>query len=216
MQNIGIDDLGAEVLQRTGERLHDLGGDGRPLVVGQAIILPVPEGEFGLEEQIFTLNQAGSDRRRDGLADPGFVIVAALVGGVDAAETLSQGRLGQRLRSVLLPGGSVQNAGHADTVDGKEAVEHRSNLLPRKFHMHKAHGWQPVGFLTAEPTGCHPWAYCCVSFRRQRFSGFRYITPSFITSFTFRKAVMFLVGSPSTAMRSASRPGWTAPTCLLR
>ena len=23
----------------------------------------------------------------------------------------------------------------------------------------QAHGWQPVGFRTAEPTGCHPWAF---------------------------------------------------------
>ena len=91
VQHVGVDDLGAQVLERAGERLLDLdarwarrdrraGGDPAP-----------PEGELGLQEQVVPRHQAARDRRRDGLADRGLVVVAALVGGVDAAEALLAG-----------------------------------------------------------------------------------------------------------------------------
>ena len=39
-----------------------------------------------------------------------------------------------------------------------------------------------------------------------------YTTPPFITNFTLRRAAMSLVGSPSTAIRSANMPGFTWPS----
>ena len=47
--------------------------------------------------------------------------------------------------------------------------------------------------------------------RRGPHYGCRYSSPPFITSLTFRRALMSTVGSPSTATRSASSPGLTAP-----
>ena len=50
--------------------------------------------------------------------------MAALVGGVDAPEALPQGQLGQALRLLLLPGGPVQEAGHANAVDRRGLAMH--------------------------------------------------------------------------------------------
>ena len=46
--------------------------------------------------------------------------------------------------------------------------------------------------------------------------GARTTTPPFITSFTFRSALISRTGSPSTAVRSASNPGFTAPSLSFR
>ena len=110
------------MLERTGERLLDLDGDGGVGVVGQAVILPAPEGELGLQEQVVPRHQAAPDRRRDGLADRRLVVMAALVGGIDAAKALLQGQLGQALRLVLLPGGPVQEAGHSNAVESRTSM----------------------------------------------------------------------------------------------
>ena len=88
------------------------------------MVLPRSKGELGLQEQIIPGHQAAPDRRRDGLTDRRLVVVAALVGGVDAAKALSQGELGQALGLVLLPGGPVQEAGHPNTVDRQGPVGH--------------------------------------------------------------------------------------------
>src|SRR5207237_8646032 len=123
----GIDDRGAQVRERAGERLLDLGGDRGRGVVGQAVVLARPESEFRLQEQLVAGQPAG-DRRRDRPADGGLVVVAALVGGVDAAEALAQGQLGQALRLVLFPGRPVQEARHAHAVNRQGRFGHR--LLP--------------------------------------------------------------------------------------
>jgi hypothetical protein len=81
------------------------------------MILSPLERELGLQEQVRARQQAALDRPRDRLADGGFVVMAALVGGVDASETLSQGELGQVLRIIFFPGGSIQEAGQLHTID---------------------------------------------------------------------------------------------------
>src|SRR5262249_54528201 len=112
VEEVGVDDRGPQVLQRAGERLLDLPGDRGPGVVGQAVVLPRSEGELRLEEQVVAGRQAARDRVGDGLPDRGLVVMAALVGGVDAAEALAEGQLGQAPRLLLLPGGPVQEAGY--------------------------------------------------------------------------------------------------------
>src|SRR5260370_3765971 len=48
VEQIGIDYLGAQMVERAGERLLDLGPDWRFRIVGQAVILRTPEGKLGL------------------------------------------------------------------------------------------------------------------------------------------------------------------------
>ena len=90
-------------------------------------------------------------------ADRGLVVMAALVGGVDAAEARPQGELGQAPRLVLLPGGPVQEAGHPDTFDRQGPVGHRSLRLVIHTPVQSGHlDWvilhlsAPFGFV-----GCH-------------------------------------------------------------
>lgn len=65
--------------------------NGSMRVVGQTMILPLPEGELGLQEKVLPGQQAALDRGRDGPTDRGLVVMAALVGGIDAPEALPQG-----------------------------------------------------------------------------------------------------------------------------
>ncbi len=118
VQQVGIDHLSAQMLERAGERLLDLDRDGGLGIVGQAMILPPPEGELGLQEQIIPDQRAALDQSRDGLPDRRFVVMAALVGRIDASKSLSQSELGQALRLVLFPSGPVQEA---------RALEHRQS-----------------------------------------------------------------------------------------
>ena len=127
VEDIGIDHRGAQMLERAGERLLDLNRDGGVSIVGQAVILATPEGELGLQEQILPDHQAARGRCGEGLPDGSFVVMAALVGGIDAPKALLQSELGQALalRLVLLPGGPVQEAGHLNPFDRQGSVGHR-------------------------------------------------------------------------------------------
>src|SRR5947209_12620514 len=106
------------MVKRAGERLLDLSWDGGLRIIRQAVILPAPEGELGLQEQIVPDHQAAFDRRHDGLPDRSLVVMAALIGRIDTPKALLQGEPGQALRLVLLPGGPVQEAWHLNTFDG--------------------------------------------------------------------------------------------------
>jgi hypothetical protein len=81
-------------------------------IVGQTVVLALAESELGLKEQIISSYQAALDRRRDGPPDCRFVVMAALVGGIDASKALLQSEFSQALGLVLFPGGSIQEAGH--------------------------------------------------------------------------------------------------------
>ncbi len=52
MQQKGVDPLGTQVLERTGERLLNLNRDRGLGIVRQAMILPATECKFGLQEKV--------------------------------------------------------------------------------------------------------------------------------------------------------------------
>ena len=91
--------------------------------------LSASKGELGLQEQVPPGHEAARHRRGDGLADRSFVVVLALVGGVDGAEALVQGQFGQALRLLLLPGCPVQEAGNGNAVQQHGSIGHRLLLL---------------------------------------------------------------------------------------
>jgi hypothetical protein len=108
-----------------GEAEHDLGrtpavslrdsgqfGMGQHLAVGARL-----EGELGLQEHVFAPHEAAVDLRRDCSPDRRFVVMTALIGGVDAAETQLQCELGKSLRIVFFPGRPVEESGDLDCVD---------------------------------------------------------------------------------------------------
>lgn len=76
------------------------------------MVLAGLKGEFGLQEQIISNDQAFRDGFRHRKSYPGLVIVATLVRRVDRPEALLNRECNQALRLVLLPGGSVHEAGH--------------------------------------------------------------------------------------------------------
>ena len=82
-----------EMFERAGERLLDLGRDRGLRVIGQAMILPIAKRELGLQEQIVARHQAARDRCRNAPTNGRLVVVASLVGGVDAAKALLQRQL---------------------------------------------------------------------------------------------------------------------------
>ena len=57
VQQVGVDDLSPQMLKRAGKRLFDLDRDGGFGIVGQTMILPCPEGELGLQEQLIPGDQ---------------------------------------------------------------------------------------------------------------------------------------------------------------
>ena len=93
--------------------------------------------KLGLKEQIIPRHQTVFHRLLDAAPDPGFVIMFALIGGIDAAKPLFKGKRGQTGRLVLLPGGAINKAGNPNPVDHHGPVRHRS--LP-----FAAHGQAPV------------------------------------------------------------------------
>src|SRR5262245_37229362 len=93
------------------------------------MILTSPEGELGLEKELVSRDRSALNRRLNAISDGGFKVMAALVGGVDAPEALSQGKFRQPLGLVLLPRGPVQESRHTDAVDQSCSLGHRV-LLP--------------------------------------------------------------------------------------
>ena len=113
MQDVAVDVVGAEMLERAGHRLRDLDRQRRARVVGQPVVLPGLVRELRLQEQILACDDAGAVGRGQSLTDAGLVIVPPLVRGVDAAEARPEGELGEGRRSLLLPGGAVQEIRNA-------------------------------------------------------------------------------------------------------
>ena len=88
------------------------------------MILPRAERELGLQEQLIAGNDLRLQRDRNHLPDRSFVVVLALVRRVDTAKALAQCKLGEALRVVFLPRGSIQEAGHTHSVDYQRGVTH--------------------------------------------------------------------------------------------
>ena len=116
----------------------DLNRDGSTGVIRQAVILPPLEGELGLQKQVVPSYQAVGDGDRDGSADRGLIVMAALVGGIDAPEALPQGELGQALCLLLLPGGPVKEAGDSNAFDRQGPGIHQITfqLCSSRYVMH--------------------------------------------------------------------------------
>ena len=75
------------------------------------MILSATESELGLQEQIRSRYQPVCDGSRDRLPHGGLMIVAPLVGGIDAAKALLQRQLRKPLRIVLFPRGAIEEMG---------------------------------------------------------------------------------------------------------
>src|SRR5262245_12976521 len=88
------------------------------------MILAGPEGELGLQEQLVTTDDPRPQCRLNRLTDGRLVVMSALVGGVDPAEPMAQGLLGQRLGVGLLPGSPVDQPWKIDVFNGEVAVGH--------------------------------------------------------------------------------------------
>src|SRR6186713_383882 len=110
------------MLQRTGKRLLDLRRNWSHRVIGEAMILAVLKGVLGLQEEILPLDQAALDSSRDSLTDRCFVVVLPLIGGIDAAKALFEGKFHERLGAVLLPSRSVQETGEAHATLFREML----------------------------------------------------------------------------------------------
>ena len=108
VQNKAVDVVGAEMLKRTGHRLRDLDGKRCGRIVGQAMVLAVLIGEFGLKKKIVAGDDAGAVCGSQSLADCGFKVVRALVGRIDGAKAGADGEFGEGCRAVFFPGGAVE------------------------------------------------------------------------------------------------------------
>jgi hypothetical protein len=128
MQQIRVDPLDTQVPKRTGERLLDLDGDWGAGIVGQAMVLAASERELGLQEEVLAHYQPLSDRRRDRASRRRLVVMASLIGGVEASKSTLQRQLYKMLCLVLLPSGSVEKSRHLNPIDRQRAFGHR--ILP--------------------------------------------------------------------------------------
>jgi hypothetical protein len=93
------------------------------------VVLPASEGEFGLNEEVIAGHKAAGDRRCNGPAHRRFIIMPALVRGVDTTKALLQRQLGQSLRIAFLPSRSVKEPGITITVNQQRKVQHWFSLI---------------------------------------------------------------------------------------
>src|SRR5580704_5668110 len=119
MQYIAVDVVGPEMLERTGQRLRDLSGEAYRGIVGQAVILSTLVSELGLEKDICASEHASGVCGRQSFSHSSFVIMAALVGCVDAPKSRSQSHLSQGSGAIFFPGGSIEKSGNRDLRHGR-------------------------------------------------------------------------------------------------
>jgi hypothetical protein len=72
------------------------------------VVLALSERVLGLQKQVFAFHQALGDRCRDRPSHRRLVVMASLIGGVDASESARDRQLGQMLRLFFLPSRSVE------------------------------------------------------------------------------------------------------------
>ena len=118
MQDVGVEVVDAEVLQRAREGLFDLRGEWCVRVIRETVVLAVDVGELRLEEDVLAMETGGSEGGGQGLADAGFVVVATLVGGVDGAKAGVEGHPHEAGGRVFLPGGAVEEGRDAHVAHG--------------------------------------------------------------------------------------------------
>jgi hypothetical protein len=118
VEHVGVDIIGAQMLQRGGERLPHLGGIVGLGIIGEPVILAARIGELGLQEEIAARDEALSVQIREGVPHALLEVVPPLVGRVDAAEPRLHGQAGQRRCPFVLPGRAVEKrwVGHVSSV----------------------------------------------------------------------------------------------------
>ena len=104
MQEIGIEIVGSQVREGAGKGLLHLIGKRCPGVVGQAVVLAILVGELALQEEL----AAGQARCVKRFADAGFVVMLALIRGVDRTKARAQGQGHEIGRALFFPGGAIQ------------------------------------------------------------------------------------------------------------
>jgi hypothetical protein len=108
MQDKAVDIFGAEVVERTGKRLGDLGGQAGVRVVWQPVILAAMVCELRLQKKL----RAGYDSRPiqgfERLAYASFQVMPPLVGCVDSPEAAADRKLGEGRGTFFFPCGAVE------------------------------------------------------------------------------------------------------------
>src|SRR5580692_13034423 len=95
------------------------------------MVLTTLVSEFGLQKKIAAGHDAGAIGSGQALADSGFMIVAALVGGVDAAKTRADGEFGQGSGAVFLPRGAVEKIRDGKLGGHCRPLCHEETRLPQ-------------------------------------------------------------------------------------
>ena len=80
------------------------------------MVLSALVGEFRLQKKIGAGHDAGAIGRGQTLADSGFEVMLALVGGVDGAKAHAQGEFGESRGAVFLPGSAVEKIGRDEGI----------------------------------------------------------------------------------------------------
>ena len=86
MEDVAIDVISVEMVERAGHGLCDLLREARVGIVGQAMVLPGPISEFGLQKKIGAGDYAFAIGCGESFTDSRFEVMAALVGGVDGSK----------------------------------------------------------------------------------------------------------------------------------
>jgi hypothetical protein len=92
------------------------------------MVLTGTVGEFGLEKKIGAGDHTGAIACGQSLTDAGLKIVAALIGGVDGAESREDGELDEASGALFFPGGAVKKVkfGIAGGWEGTELFCHEA------------------------------------------------------------------------------------------
>ena len=86
MQQITVDVIGVEVIERTGERLLHLSGKLGAGIVGKAVVLSALVGKFSLQEKVIPGSESRTIGSGEAFAHGGFEVVFSLVGSIDSAK----------------------------------------------------------------------------------------------------------------------------------
>ena len=96
------------------EGLRHLTGQRHRRIIGYTLrILTGQRRKFGLHVEIGAVDRSRPQSR----PHPGFVVMLGLTGGIDAAKAQSQGLTDQIRSPLLLPGGAIDDPGHAHPIE---------------------------------------------------------------------------------------------------
>lgn len=99
------------------------------------MILSVLERELRLQKQILSLDDAGIDRSRDAFTDSRFVVMLSLIGGVNAAKPISDGRFSQTGSAILFPCRAVEKLRNMGPVEFQVWFSHHVGALDVKVSL---------------------------------------------------------------------------------